>query len=256
MYGNQPARDSQGSLRAYRKPLIVLVDEFSISAGDIFPAMLQDNRRGPLVGTRTNGAGGSVAGFPAGTYSESDAGNTNSLVTRIAPVQIPGYPDTPYIENVGAHADIPIDYMTRENLLPAGRPFVEAFTRAIVDEIRVRYLEIVSRHSRKCLDVFGAFLDHAAGVIQWSCPGGPNQQWRLEPTADGAYRLVARHSGKALDVFGGLRTTSLRDSTAPRTATTSCGRSNRQLVVTFGSWRVTAENHWMWLARRSMRAPR
>ena len=50
----------------------------------------------------------------------------------------------------------------------------------------------------------GGSTDDAAAVIQWTCTGGPNQQWRLEPVASGAYRLVARHSGKALDVYGAL----------------------------------------------------
>src|SRR5262249_7094802 len=203
MFGNQPARDTQGNLLAYTKPLIVLIDDFSISAGDIFPTMLQDNRRGPLVGTRTNGAGGSVSGWPAGIYSESTTSNTNSLVTRIAPVTIPGYPTTSYIENVGAHADIPLDYMTRENLLTRGAPFVAAFTSRIVDQVRGPYYEIVSRNSGKCLDVSGASTEDGAAVIQWRCDGSANQQWRPELVASGAVRLVARHSGKALDVSGG-----------------------------------------------------
>ncbi len=204
MFGNQPARDTQGNLLAYTKPLIVLVDDFSISAGDIFPTMLQDNQRGPLVGTRTNGAGGSVSGWPAGIYSESTTSNTNSLVTRIAPVQVPGYPTTRYIENVGAHADIPLDYMTRENLLNGGRPFLEAFTALIVEQVRNPYYEIVSRHSEKCLDVYGASTEDGAAVIQSSCSRGANQQWRLEPVANSAFRLVARHSGKVLDVSGAV----------------------------------------------------
>jgi C-terminal processing protease CtpA/Prc len=203
MFGNEPARDTQGNLLAYTKPLIVLIDDFSISAGDIFPTMLQDNQRGPLVGTRTNGAGGSISGWPAGIYSESTTSNTNSLVTRIAPVTIPGYPTTHYIENVGAHADIQLDYMTRENLLTRGAPFVAAFTRAIVDQTRGPYYEIISRHSGKCLDVDGASTEDAAPVIQWRCHGGANQQWRLEAVANGAFRLTARHSGKVLDVYGG-----------------------------------------------------
>ncbi|HEX6895189.1 MAG TPA: S41 family peptidase [Bryobacteraceae bacterium] len=37
-FDNSPATDSSGNIRAYAKPLIVLVDEFSISAADIFPA--------------------------------------------------------------------------------------------------------------------------------------------------------------------------------------------------------------------------
>jgi hypothetical protein len=140
LHGNAPALGAQGNVAAYTKPLIVLVDEFTISAGDIFAAMLQDNQRGPLVGTRTNGAGGSVLGFLAGAYSEATAGNTNSLVTRIAPVEVPGYPATHYIENVGAHADVHLDYMTRANLVTGGRPFVEAVTSTILEHIDGRLM--------------------------------------------------------------------------------------------------------------------
>jgi hypothetical protein len=67
-----------------------------------------------------------------------------------------------------------------------------------------QHFEIVSRASGKCLDVFGASTDAAAQVIQWSCHGGQNQQWRLEPAGGGAFRIIARHSGQVLDVFGAL----------------------------------------------------
>ncbi len=60
---NAPARDSNGNVIAYEKPLIVLADEMSVSFGDIFPAMLQDNRRGPIVGMRTGGLGGSITSW-------------------------------------------------------------------------------------------------------------------------------------------------------------------------------------------------
>ena len=119
----------------YSKPLIVLIDEFSISAGDIFPSMLQDNRRGPLVGTRTNGAGGSVSGILFGTYSEAIAGNTNTLVVRRDPIVTSDYPTASYIENIGARADITLDYMKRENLMSGGRPFVDGFTNIMVEHI-------------------------------------------------------------------------------------------------------------------------
>src|SRR5262249_51204751 len=52
----------------YTKPIIVLIDEFSISAADIFPSMIQDNGRALLVGTRSSGGGGSVSGWPTGFY--------------------------------------------------------------------------------------------------------------------------------------------------------------------------------------------
>jgi hypothetical protein len=134
-FENDPARDAAGNIAAYTKPMIILIDEFSISAGDIFPAMLQDNRRGPLVGTRTSGAGGSVSTWTVGFYSEISASNTNTLVIRKDVISTPEYPSAPFIENIGARADIHLDYMTRENLLNQGRPFVEAFTRIILDEI-------------------------------------------------------------------------------------------------------------------------
>jgi peptidase S41-like protein len=121
----------------YSKPLIVLIDEFSTSAGDIFPAMMQDNNRGPLVGTRTNGAGGSISSWSAGPLTEGMVSNTNTLVIRKDYVaNAPELPPNRYVENTGVRPDIMIDRMTRDNLMNAGRPFVEAFTKALTDHIR------------------------------------------------------------------------------------------------------------------------
>jgi hypothetical protein len=130
-----PSFEQTPAAVVYTKPIIFLIDDFSTSAADIFPAMMQDNRRGPLVGTRTNGAGGSVSSWSL-VLSENFVSNTNTLVVRQDPVSVPGYPVTRYIENAGAHADSPLDYMTRENLITRGRPFVEAFTQILIDEIR------------------------------------------------------------------------------------------------------------------------
>jgi hypothetical protein len=131
-----PATDRDGKTIAYTKPLMVIIDEFSSSTADSVPAMLQDARRAILFGMRTNGAGGTNTSLPAGAYSEGTAGMTLGLMTRAAPVATPDYPTTHYIENVGVRPDIEADYMTRANLLERGRPFVEAFTEAMVDHIR------------------------------------------------------------------------------------------------------------------------
>ena len=121
----------------YSKPLIVLMDEFSTSAGDIFPAMMQDNNRGLLVGTRTNGAGGSISSWSAGPLTEGLVSNTNTLVVRKDYVaNAPDLPANRYVENTGVRPDVVIDRMTRENLMNAGRPFVDAFTRVLADHIR------------------------------------------------------------------------------------------------------------------------
>src|SRR5207247_165956 len=75
----EPARDSQGNLLAYTKPLIVLIDEMSASAAEVFAAGIQDNARGPLVGWRTMGAGGNVESWEAGSYSLGTTSVTESL---------------------------------------------------------------------------------------------------------------------------------------------------------------------------------
>ncbi len=131
-----PLRDRDGRIIAYTKPLIVLADEFSASGGDMFPAVIQDNRRGPIVGMRTMGLGGSVSNYPTGAFAEGATRVTQSLMIRKEAVVTSGYPAAPYVENIGVWPDVTLDYMTRENLLNGGAPFVQAFTAVIVDRIR------------------------------------------------------------------------------------------------------------------------
>lgn len=137
-FENEPLRAPDGTLRAYEKPIIFLADEFSVSFGDIFAAMMQDNRRGPIVGMRSGGLGGSISSFTAGFYSEGTSSNTNSLVVRRGNVVSADLPTAPYIENIGVRPDIELDYMTRANLVQRGAPFVDAFSKIIVEEIRKR----------------------------------------------------------------------------------------------------------------------
>ena len=121
---------------AYQKPMITLIDDFSTSGADHFPAMLQDNKRGKLVGMRSNGAGGSVITTTAGGWSEVSTGLTESVMVRLEERSYPGFPKSTFIENVGVRPEIELDYMTVANLRNAGQPFVEAFTKIIVDEIK------------------------------------------------------------------------------------------------------------------------
>jgi C-terminal processing protease CtpA/Prc len=120
---------------AYTKPLIVLTDDFSASGADMFPAIIQDASRGLIVGTRTSGAGGSVTNSPATAYSEGLTRVTQSLMVRPNAVTVAGYPTTQYVENVGVHPDVTLDFMTRENLVNSGRPFLNEAIRILLDRI-------------------------------------------------------------------------------------------------------------------------
>jgi hypothetical protein len=130
-----PSTDSAGKITAYTKPLMVLVDEYSASGGDLFPATIQDNARGPVFGMPTMGLGGSVNDFTATAYSEGITRVTESLMHRKNPVVTDEFPAVPYVENIGVRPDIVVDYMTKDNLLNQGASFVAAFTAAMVDLI-------------------------------------------------------------------------------------------------------------------------
>lgn len=134
----EPARDARtGNLLVYTKPLMVLTDELSASAAELFAATIQDNDRGIVFGMPTLGAGGTVSGAqPTGWYSETGSTVTQSLVVRPREISSDGeYPVAPYIENIGVRPDIKADFMTRDNLLNNGKAFVDAFTAAMVERL-------------------------------------------------------------------------------------------------------------------------
>ena len=117
----------------YAKPLVVLADEFSASGGDMFPAIIQDNRRGRIVGMRTMGAGGNVSSQPAGPYTVGTARLTRSLMNRREPIVTEDFPTAPYVEGIGVRPDVALDIMTRDNLMNGNRPFIDAVTRLVTE---------------------------------------------------------------------------------------------------------------------------
>ena len=131
-----PAVDRNNNPIAYSKPLMVLIDETSASAAELFASALQDNKRAILYGMRTDGAGGTVTNHPAGIYSEASASFAQSIVVRKEVAVVPGFPAIPFIENIGVHPDILDDYMIEENFLAEGKPFVDRFLAAMVDYIK------------------------------------------------------------------------------------------------------------------------
>ncbi len=114
----------------YTKPIMLLTNEFSVSAGDAFPALFQDAARGRIVGYRTGGWGGNVNDFAHTGITEVSLRVTRSLMVRENPVASPFGP-TRFIENTGVSPDVTIDLMTRDNLMAGGLPFVNAMVEQI-----------------------------------------------------------------------------------------------------------------------------
>jgi hypothetical protein len=133
-FERDPATDARGNSIAYTKPILLLTDEFTTSAAEIFASIFQDSQRGPIFGWRTAGAGGSVSGTQAsGFYSESFASVTLSQLVRTQHILTPDFPITDYIENVGVRPDITLDYMIEDNLTNRGKAFVDAFVAAMLN---------------------------------------------------------------------------------------------------------------------------
>lgn len=90
----------------YTKPLVVLANEMSLSAADFFPAIIQDNALGVVVGTRTAGAGGEVSMF---SFPNS-LGISSMMVTRGLGLRENGLP----LENLGVTPDVSIPFTRRD----------------------------------------------------------------------------------------------------------------------------------------------
>ncbi|MFN0105957.1 MAG: S41 family peptidase [Bryobacteraceae bacterium] len=128
----EPPRAGDGAPRAYAKPVLVLIDEFSTSAAEHLAALLQDNGRAKLFGKRTTGAGGAVITLSTGPYAEGQTSITWTLTNRSKNVVTTEYPEAPYIENIGVRPDIEFEMNTAENLKAKGKVYVEAFLQAVM----------------------------------------------------------------------------------------------------------------------------
>lgn len=91
----------------YTKPILMLVNELDFSCGDIVPAILQDNKRAILIGTKTAGAGGAVSSvmYP-NSFSIEGFTTTWTLLKRA---------DDRPIENLGVEPDLKLE-ITEEDL--------------------------------------------------------------------------------------------------------------------------------------------
>ncbi|MBN9377605.1 MAG: hypothetical protein BGO14_10950 [Chlamydiales bacterium 38-26] len=90
----------------YTKPLLVLVNSLSISCADLFPAILQENKRAKILGTRSAGAGGYVlAKKYSNRFGVADFTLTGSIISRAN-----GDP----LENLGVSPDFPYTFSAED----------------------------------------------------------------------------------------------------------------------------------------------
>lgn len=97
---------ADGTKTVYTKPLLMLINEFSISVADMTLAFLQDSERAVMFGGRTCGAGGSVETTDRIGYSDFQISQTESLTVRPKAVVTPQGITTRYLENIGVVPDV------------------------------------------------------------------------------------------------------------------------------------------------------
>lgn len=106
----------------YTKPILMLIDEMDFSGGDFMPAILQDNKRAKLFGTRTAGAGGFVYSF--------EFPNSHGIAICSYTASIAERPNLQKIENLGVTPDIEY-HITPEDLQDGYQNYINAVNQSV-----------------------------------------------------------------------------------------------------------------------------
>jgi hypothetical protein len=104
------------------KPLMILVNHLDMSCGDYFPALMQDNGRAKIFGTKTAGAGGALLQV---TYPNRFAVANFSLTASIAERA-----NHDVIENLGVVPDVPYE-VTLDDVMFGYQGYKDAVNEAV-----------------------------------------------------------------------------------------------------------------------------
>jgi hypothetical protein len=66
------------------------------------------------------------------------------------------------------------------------------------------YFELINDGTLRCADVTGASTASGARVQEFGCLNQDNQLWKLDPQANGSYKLQNKHSFQCLDWTPGM----------------------------------------------------
>ena len=123
------------SIVCYTKPILVLINSLDFSCADFFPAILQDNNKAILMGSRTAGAGGCVREI---AFPNRHGINSFSITTSIAE-RLDGTP----IENLGVIPDIEYNF-SKDDILFEYRDFANQINKQVS-----KILQLKDKHSKK-----------------------------------------------------------------------------------------------------------
>lgn len=113
----------------YSKPMVMLINHLDFSCADLMPAIMQDNKRALILGTRTAGAGGYVRSTAhPNSLGVVNYSYTGSIVYRA---------DQNPVENLGVTPDITYE-VTAEDLQNNYKNYVNVINKAVETVLKKR----------------------------------------------------------------------------------------------------------------------
>jgi len=112
----------------YNKPIMILINEMAGSAGDLFPALMQDLGRAKLIGSTTAGGGGGDLDYEKIELTHSHI--KMDLINRMITYRANGRP----LEDLGAQPDHPYSITTKD-FLDGYREYRKFYVQKLIGEL-------------------------------------------------------------------------------------------------------------------------